>query len=160
MNTDMYIPWIITFRIGPPFSRVIIFHWFAQFPTYQVEQYMNHLSILPTLNQLTVHGLCSGLWEMFQSLPLRYHIVLNKLPCLNKSSCSPSSFWQPTPKFWWNGHPKQIKKGVKKGEKWLKNIFVVPLGFLAPYVCLSPHRERLFSKIQCIVPCLWRRRCG
>ena len=40
------------------------------------------------------------------------HTVLNKCSCLNKHV--PVSFWQPTPKFWLNGPPKQMKIG----EKW------------------------------------------
>ncbi len=44
----------------------------------------------------------------------QYCIGPNKRSCLNKRT--PSSFWQPTPKFWWNLFLKQ----VKIGDKWAK----------------------------------------
>ncbi len=71
-----------------------------------------------------------------------YCIALNKCFCLNK--CSLDSFWQCTPKFWWNRPPKQ----VDNEQTWLKNIYVVPLGCLVPPGCLSPHREHLFNTIR------------
>ena len=63
--------------------------------------------------------------------------------------CAPALFDNPVnphPGFHRIYYPKQ-EIMVKNGQKWLKNIYVVPLGSLAAPVCLSPRSEHLFSTI-------------
>ena len=64
-----------------------------------------------------------------------YRIVLNKCSRLN------------APQLLQMEYPLKWGKSVKNVQKWLKNLYTVPLDPLIPPECLSPYRECLFSTI-------------
>ena len=69
-------------------------------------------------------------------------------------STPPALSDNPNPSFDGMDHQQPVKMGETE-QKWLKNIYVVPLGFLIPPGCLSLYGMHLFSTIRYGIPSTW-----